>query len=598
MAGGILSAERIGLLLVLAATFSLYAPTVSYQFVYDDHYQILQNPHLRSWQFLPVYFSQSMWSQLGNSDTNLYRPLFLLWLRLQMAVFGAEPAGWHLTTVLLHVLATGLVYLLARRLLRSYAAALAAALVFGVHPIHTEAVAWVSGVPEPLSAALLLGSLLCYLHRGTAPNHRGTWLASSLVLFAAAVLVKETATVLPLLIVAYELTVGEQHQLTLDSYSRLRRAGFASIPYFAVLGGYFLLRAFAMGRLHPGTVPLRTSLLSVPWLAWTYVRMLLWPSGLSPSYDFPYVEHVSLARFALPLAGLVAAVAALWWRSRRSQSRLAWFLSGWLVITLAPVLAAFCLAYAEESVHDRYLYLPSVALALLAGAVVACLNSSRALPIKVALAGLAAMTLIALAAGTARQVRYWQSNYTLFQRATEIAPRNERAALNFDAELIKTREYRRALALCQRMIALHPDSERPEAAAAQAAFLLQDYPLAESYYAQATRMDGGQGDLFYFLGLTRMRQGNYSGAADALHSAVARSPRAPFFHYTLGVTLARLQNWREAREQFSQELQLQAPASSIPARQALLDADRHLHGKAANPETAEPAKLDVAGVPD
>jgi tetratricopeptide (TPR) repeat protein len=277
---------------------------------------------------------------------------------------------------------------------------------------------------------------------------------------------------------------------------------------------------------------------------------------------------------------------------------MAMFLGAWFLVTLAPAMAAFCLAYAEESVHDRYLYLPSFALALLAGAAFTRLCSHGS-PLRMSLAcGLAGAMLAGLAVCTHRQMRYWESNYALFQRATEIAPQNERAAMNFVAELMKRKEYGRALGLCQAMIKLNPESERPVGSAALVSFLIHDYAGAEKYYVQASRLDPSQGNLFYFLGLTRLRLGDYKGAANALRTAVDLSSRAPFFHYTLGVALAQLQEWPEAREQFSQEVGIQTPASFELAQQALRDADRHLREKTRILKQAEPANLDLPGVPN
>ena len=576
--GRVVGLEKIGLLLVLTASFVLFAPTLSYQFVYDDIYQIAQNEHVHSWRFLPVYFTQGIWSQVANSDSNLYRPLFLVWLRLNMVVFGDQPSGWHLTTVLMHVLVVALAYLLARFVLKNSVAALVAAAVFAVHPIHTEAVAWVSGVAEPLFGALFLGSLLCYLKQRAEAKGKLVWQILSVGLFSAAVLAKETAVVLPLVIAAYEFTLSAQDGRLRTSSQRsfFRQVCAAVAPYLGVLSVYFAARAFAMGALHPGTVPLRTSLLSWPWLLWTYVRLSVWPTNLSPSYDFPYVGGLSQLRFVLPVAGSLGAGLVLWLWSRWQESRLGAFLAAWFVITLAPAMAASCLAYSDESLHDRYLYLPSLGFALLVGAAFGKLRSHSKFVPKSLAWGLAGTILVGLTLCTHRQLRYWESNYALFQRATEIAPHNERAAMNFAAELMKRREYHRVLKICQAMIKLNPESERPVGSAALASFLLQDYPAAESYYVRADQLEPSQGNLFYFLGLTRMRQGNYGGAANALETAVSLSPRAVFFHYTLGVALAHMQEWPQAREQFSAELQIQASASHRFAQQALWDADVHL----------------------
>jgi len=147
----------------LVLTFFLYLPTLSYQFVFDDQLQILGNSHLLSWRYLPDYFTKDVWSHFPHSGDPYYRPIFLVWARLNMAVFGSESSGWHLTTLLMHLLVTGLVYLVALELLNHRWAAIVAAALFAIHPVQVESVAWVSGVTEPLGAAFLLLAFLCYL---------------------------------------------------------------------------------------------------------------------------------------------------------------------------------------------------------------------------------------------------------------------------------------------------------------------------------------------------------------------------------------------------------------------------------------------------
>ncbi len=98
----------------------VYVATLGFQFVYDDAFQILDNSWL-SWHYIPQYFTRHVWAFSGVSGM-YWRPLFLLWLLAQHALFGANPAGWHAATVLLHALAAMLVYVLAHRLTRDRAA--------------------------------------------------------------------------------------------------------------------------------------------------------------------------------------------------------------------------------------------------------------------------------------------------------------------------------------------------------------------------------------------------------------------------------------------------------------------------------------------
>ena len=135
--------------ILLLVTFLVYIPTLRFQFVYDDMHQVVGNSHIQSWTYLPDYFTKHVWSQSESYNVRYYRPLFLVWLRLNHALFGLEPAYWHLATVAAHALATLLVYVLVRSLLCEWTTALLAALFFGLHPVHVEVAAWFRPRPRP-----------------------------------------------------------------------------------------------------------------------------------------------------------------------------------------------------------------------------------------------------------------------------------------------------------------------------------------------------------------------------------------------------------------------------------------------------------------
>ena len=130
----------VGLLLVITAM--TYLDSLRYDFVYDDIGQILLNPFIKSWSYLPRYFLSPLWQHASPQALgNYYRPLFLLWSRVNYSMFKTQPFGWHATTVLLHLLVTGLVYLVVREMTVRAGVAWLTALIFGVHPIHHEVVA-------------------------------------------------------------------------------------------------------------------------------------------------------------------------------------------------------------------------------------------------------------------------------------------------------------------------------------------------------------------------------------------------------------------------------------------------------------------------
>ena len=565
---------RLALPLVLSLTYFLYAPATRFQFVYDDVFQIVQNDHLDSWRFLPVYFTQHVWSHIPEIPANFYRPLFLVWLRLNNEIFNHEPTGWHLTTILLHLAVTGLTFHLARQLLRQRTAAVIAALIFGIHPIHIEAVGWISGVPEPLSGVFFLGSLLCYLQARLSSSGR-TWRAASLLLFGAALLSKETAAVLPLVILAFELTLGGRESstqgLNRQVSSQIRRL----MPYFCVLAAYLIVRTWVLTEMtHRMTqVPLSTSLMLWPWLICIYLRQLFWPTGLSPLYNPAQVNHPGQAQLLLPVLILICVGLALW-AGRRIQSGLPIFLGLWFLITLAPALLVFCVALPAEGYHDRYLYLPSIAFAIGMGAVFSWMangsGARKALALTLLISAVGAM-----AVSTYRQLEYWQNNRTLFEHAASVAPQNEIANLNFSSELVKTREYARASRFAERAVQDNPSSAPALASAGAAAFFLKDYQQAASYYENAIQKGTPQADWYYTVGLCRLRLNQFEAARDTLQQSVAMNPKARGVHYALAVAESHLDQWQDATNNFALELSLDS--SNQAARSGLVDAERHLH---------------------
>src|ERR1019366_4886296 len=175
-----------------------------FEFVYDDFGQIVYNPWIKSRHLIFGYFTTHVWAQSGGLAL-YYRPVYMLWLGANYAIFGLNPLYWHLAAIFLHLVSCLLLYFLVYRLTLDYWVAVVSVLLFGLHPAHLESVAWVSGTKELLMASLLLGPLLCYLKgRGSVKTRTVYRLVGSLLLALIAVFVKETALILPTLIFSYE----------------------------------------------------------------------------------------------------------------------------------------------------------------------------------------------------------------------------------------------------------------------------------------------------------------------------------------------------------------------------------------------------------
>jgi len=382
--------ERSGMAetVVAAITALAYLATLSFGFVYDDVPQILKNPAVQAWWFVPQYFTSHVWAAIyPHTGGNYYRPVFLLWLRLNYAVFGTNAVGWHLTSVACHVVATWLVFRVTRQLTGQRATAFAAALIFGLHPAHIENVAWISGVTDPLMACFVLGSLSLFLSYRSGGE---IWLAGgALLLFALGLFAKETAIITPVFMLACAAMAGPEELASPDGAqpsgarrsifprSLLRQPGSprgmrsAAVlsAAMAVILIYLAARFFALQGLSHATISIgwRQVILTWPSVLWFYVKHLVSPGRLSEFYPLNYVSEFSARAVLLPLGFLLLAgiaTAGLVFAIReRLAKRLAGLALVLIVVPLLPVLELRSLT-AGDIVHDRYLYLPSVGYAL------------------------------------------------------------------------------------------------------------------------------------------------------------------------------------------------------------------------------------------
>ena len=565
--------------LVLAITFGVYAGTLTYQFVYDDLGVIVNNPLVQSWRFVPRYFTEHVWGYMyPNVPGNYYRPVFLLWLLLNHTLFGIDPSGWHLTAVLAHMAVTLLVYFIARRVTGNQLTALVASLIFGVHPVHIEAVAWVSGVSEPLLAMLLLGSFLSYLRFREGRPKKGKWLAASLLLFALGALAKETSMLFPLMLVAYEwlggpappepATVekaGVPQRLSLHTAAAFR-ALTRVLPFFGVSLAYMVARTLVLRGFGHTVTPLSFATIVCTWpsLLWFYIRMLVWPVGLAAFYDTPYIDHLTLLNFILPLAAVLITAGALLWGAVRSRP--VRFALIWLVW---PILPLFNLAVFPEGeiAHDRYMYLPSVGFAILVGLGVVWLRTQR--PVIAGQPGwvvLAAILIVSLAVGTVIQQRQWRNNLSLYSYGVRIAPDNNLAVNNLGNELLDRGDYDSAIELYRKVLIRRPNFWLANFNIGYAFYKVNVLDEAERYLNRATQINTIDADQYLYLGLTQSKSGRLAEAASSIRRAIEIRPDGRGYHLALGSILRKQGEPEAAIGEFRAELR-NNPAQALASQQ-------------------------------
>lgn len=533
---------------IVGLTALVYAAALRFGFVYDDVPFIVQNPRLTTWSAVPSYFTHHLWFHASTSGV-YYRPLFLLWFRLNYVLFGiSSPAPWHLTTILLHLTATVLVFHLLRRTLSSQTAVIVGTLVFALHPGHVESVAWICGCTDPLLACALLGSLLCWFHRND--DNGKLWLAGSLVLFLVSLLIKETAIILPVLIVVYAFTESPA-----PLPARARAAFWAVSPFVAIAAAELYVRHRMLPSGTPGEEvhPFSEALATLPSAVMFYARHLVWPSGLSPFYGLFLSSHLSAGALVLTLI-LAVAIVVLAFRSRETLIAVCW-----LVLPVLPALAGLRIFDRTDVVHDRYLYFSSIGLGMLLGMAIARLRSGTAkvLGIPAAPFAVTAALVLAMVAGTTIELRPWLNNLTLFVRGVQIAPQSPPAYNHLAFEMYKRGDVSASERLYKQAIALDPSDWGAHFGLAVLDMRVGDLPGADEHFQRAIGIQPEATNATYLLqAQVRLQAGRAPEAEQTVRRAIELWPRNVSQHSLLGQILIAEQKPVEAKAEFERELEL------------------------------------------
>lgn len=543
--------------MTLFATAAAYIQTITYAFVFDDLTQIEMNRWIQSWRFWRSFFTGDVWA-FGRTHVhgNYYRPVFLLWLTGNYSLFKLTPGWWHLTSVAAHVAATALVYLLASRLLRDRWTAVAAALLFGLYPLHIESVAWVSGIPDVLMTVFFLGAILAY--QNWREGKRISWSGASVFLFALALMSKETALAFLPVIAVYEWTASAE-----SSTGRIRQTLLNIAPYAAVAAVYLVVRRVVLSGFAISNYPRPLSwvLLSMPSALWFYFRQLCWPFHLSAFYNFDLTHSFSFGGIIAPLLVAAMAMSALAYVGR--PKRLGWISVVWILAALLPVIAGMKVFPWHDYVHDRYLYLPSVMVAMIAAVGLKTLSDrlgAKWLPGNARRIQLALTALIAavFAISTCLQSQQWESDLALFSHAHEVAPANPVPADYRARTLYGMGRTDEALAIYRSLLQADPNYWQANYVLGLAYYQMGRDQDAERYLKiaaqvwprQFIRPEAAQ---FYYLGVIQQRMGEYADAESSLRLAVALLPDAVGYRNALGSVLQQLGRTSEAQEQFRLE---------------------------------------------
>jgi len=451
--------------LVLLLAAAVYVDSLSYQFVWDDATMIVQNPGLRDLRNVPQLLRADFTTLTGGAmEGNYYRPVMALSLAMDFFIWGPHPAPFHLTNILLHLAVTFLVGRLAMAMGAGRGLAVLAALLFAIHPVHVEAVAFVSARSDVLPTLGMLGGVLAYRRAARPGSRRGAWYLVALACQVLALLSKEAGVTLPAVLLLSDL-LAPPSPPTRDR-TAWRRALARSLPFWGVTAIFVSFRLatvlqLAGDRIQGGGLWHRLPG-SLEILA-RYVWLLLIPTRMQPFYSLPRPTSLLEPWPALGLLVAASLLTLLLWCWRRAP--LAAFGVGWFLITVIPVMDLIPVSPREMGMADRYLYLPSVGMALSLAKAVHCLMGPAPRPdvSPRRLAGWGAVMLL-LTLYPWHLLHYapvWRDNLVLFERMEQAAPRSPNPAFNLGLTYYRAGDFPRAAAAMERAVRTNPSQRRP-----------------------------------------------------------------------------------------------------------------------------------------
>src|SRR5438034_8205596 len=554
--------------LIALVTVAAFLPARQNQFVnWDDKDNFLDNPHYRGlgWTHL-----RWMWTtHLGH-----YIPLTWMTLGLDYLLWGMNPVGYHLTNLLLHAANAVVFFFVVRRILtlalpspseRGHALAVSAgfaALVFAIHPLRVESVAWVTERRDVLSGLFYLVAILLYL-RACERGARGRgWYWLSVAVFVGALLSKSMVVNLPVVLVILAVYPLRRLGGSIGWRSEpARRVYVEKIPFVLLAAAASAIAVMAQSSVHavaslaqlsvPGRVAISTYGLSF------YLWKMVVPVNLSPVYELRPPVNPWATPFLLSY-GVVLALTAIALALRRRVPGLP---AAWVayIVVLLPVLGIF--QSGPQIAADRYTYLAGLGWAILAGAgLLSCWRSSRrsktGTPATWLLAGIAFCVVVGLGVLTWNQVHVWHDSEKLWSHAVAIDPGS--AVGEYSRGLVLAQQGKLTEAMEHYQTALRINPDYADAHNNVGAVLADQGRLAEAieHYREALRLTPDYADAHYNWGNALAQQGKPAEAIEHYRQALRIKPDHALSHTNWGVELAQQGKLAEAIDHFREALRI------------------------------------------
>jgi tetratricopeptide (TPR) repeat protein len=508
-----------------AATVIVYAPVRQHEFLnFDDTQYVSENPAVAGGLTGPGVSWAFTTRHAGN-----WHPLTWLSHMLDVELWGLNAGPHHVTSVLLHLASTLLLFRLLHRMTGALLRSAFVAALFALHPLHVESVAWVAERKDVLSTLFFMLTLWGYVAYARRP--RWSRYAAVLALFALGLMAKPMLVTLPFVLLLLDFwplaraaPLGAWRQLVLEKLPLLALAIASSAMTFLTqqqAGAVKALDVLPFGRRVANAV--------VAYVA--YIGQMLWPVGLVPLYPYP------ASRPAWQVAGAVLVLTAISVAAIRAARRHPYLPVGWLwyVGTLVPVIGL--VQVGSQPMADRYTYVPLIGLFIIAAWGVSVLLH-RTPRRSLALGAGAALVVVGCVIAARRQLTHWRDSVALWEHAVEATPASHRAHNNLGHALAKRGRFAEAVPHYVEALRLKPDYAEAHNNLGYALADQDRVREAIAHYSEALRVLPDYAEAHNNLGVALAGEGNTEEAVEHLSEAVRIEPGRAEAHNNLGAVLA------------------------------------------------------------
>ncbi|MBI5749246.1 MAG: tetratricopeptide repeat protein, partial [Nitrospinae bacterium] len=550
----------VAAILIAGITFLLYLPALQNNFVnWDDNINVYENINIRS---IDIAFLKWVFS---SEFPGLWHPFTMFSFAIDYALWGLNPLGFHLTNILLHTINTTLVFFVVARLIRvsskqnSLIAAAVTALLFGIHPLHVESVAWITERKGILCTFFYLLTLLSYFKYAFTDTKRKrfTYYIFSIFLFLLALLSKPMAVSLPIVLLILDfyplkrLSIGKGFNA---------KALIEKLPFFILTVVFSLIaisaqsKAGALQMLKQYPIDLR--ILNAISSYITYLGKMILPLNLAPYYPFPFRLTLFHPVFIISLIVFTAITLLSVLTLKRDKPFL---FTIWLyyIITLIPVIGI--IKVGGFAMADRYIYLPSLGAFSLAGIGVGAIFSiSLKRAVQISIISVLVLLSAALMNRTYRQIDVWKDSITLWSHQIELFPGRVAVAYNNRgfAYYDDRGDYQKAIKDYNTAIGIDPKFVISYNNRGAAYIKIGSYQEAIKDYSMAISLNSKYAEAYYNRGFVYSSLGSYQEAIKDYSMAISLNSKYAEAYYNRGDIYINSGKHQEALDDFNMAISL------------------------------------------